>query len=123
MLTDNFLAILHKEGVASILSWADGEPHLAATWNSYITITPEQKLLVPVLGMQTTQNNVAVNNRIKMVIGSKEIVGLYGPGAGFLLEGTARFLHEGAEIAAAKERFPWAVCLMEITVNAITQTV
>lgn len=123
MFTELFLTTLSKEGVAPILSWANAEPHLAATWNSYITITPEQKLLVPVLGMQTTQKNVAANHHIKMIIGSKEVAGMYGPGAGFLLEGTARFVNEGRELEELKVRFPWAVCLMEITVTHITQTV
>ena len=123
MFTELFLEILGKEGVAPIMTWTDAEPHLAATWNSYITIKDGQKLLVPILGMQTAQKNIAVNNRVKMIIGSKEVAGMYGPGAGFLLEGTARFLHDGQDLAAIKERFPWAVCLMEVTVSKITQTV
>lgn len=123
MFPENFLMTLSKEGVASIATWAGGEPHLAATWNSYIHKTESDALLIPVMGMQTTQNNIAANNRVKMVIGSKEIMGKYGPGAGFLLEGTARFLHSGEELAMMQKRFTWAVCVMEITVMKIAQTV
>lgn len=123
MFPENFLVTLGKEGVASILTWADGEPHLAATWNSYIHKTKSDALLIPVMGMQTTQNNFAVNNRVKMVIGSKEVMGKYGSGAGFLLEGTARFLREGEELAMMQKQFTWAVCVMEITVMKIAQTV
>ncbi len=123
MLDANFLTTLDKEGVAPIVTWNDGEPHLAATWNSYIHRTQDDKLLIPVMGMQSTQNNLAANNRVKMIIGSKEVMGKYGPGAGFLLDGTAKIIKEGEDLALMKKRFEWANCLLEVTVTKITQTV
>ena len=123
MWSKEFLTTLEKEGVAPILSWSEGEPHLAATWNSYIHRTEDGKLLVPVLGMKTTQDNVSRNNRVKMIIGSKEVMGKFGPGAGFLLEGTARFLMDGEELTMMRKRFEWAQCVLEVTVGTITQTV
>ena len=123
MFDENFLATLSKEGVAPIVTWSAGEPHLAATWNSYIHKTEDNKLLIPVMGMKTTQENIAANNRVKMVIGSKEVMGKYGPGAGFLLEGQARLIREGKELDMMRERFSWANCLIEVTVVQITQTV
>ena len=75
------------------------------------------------MGMKTTQDNIAANNRVKMVIGSKEVMGKYGPGAGFLLEGTARVIREGKELAMMQERFNWANCILEVTVSQVTQTV
>lgn len=121
--TDIFLKTLDKEGVAPIVTWNDREPHLAATWNSYIHRSGDGRMLIPVMGMQTTQDNIAANNRVKMVIGSKEIQGKFGPGAGFLLEGTARVIREGQELAMMRKRFEWANCLLEVTVTQITQTV
>lgn len=123
MFTDTFLEALNKEGVAPIVTWSGGEPHLAATWNSYLHKTEDAKLLIPVMGMKTTQDNIAANNHVKMVIGSKEVMGKYGPGAGFLLEGTARVIRDGKELAMMRERFDWANCVIEITVTQITQTV
>lgn len=123
MFTEIFLETLAKEGVAPIVTWGGEEPHLAATWNSYLHKTGDGKLLIPVLGMKTTQDNLAVNNRIKMVVGSKEVMGKYGPGAGFLLEGTARVIKAGKELAFMRERFNWANCVIEVTVAQITQTV
>ena len=123
MFTEIFLETLGKEGVAPIMTWGGEEPHLAATWNSYLQKTEDGKFLIPVLGMKTTQDNIAINNRIKMVIGSKEVTGKFGPGAGFLLEGTARVLRDGKEFAMMKERFSWANCVIEVTVTQITQTV
>lgn len=123
MFTDIFLETLSKEGVAPILTWNSEEPHLAATWNSYIHKTGDGKLLIPVMGMKTTQDNIAANNRVKMVIGSKEVTGKFGPGAGFLLEGDARIIREGQELGMMKERFAWANCLLEVTVTQVTQTI
>ena len=123
MFDANFLATLEKEGVAPIVTWNGGEPHLAATWNSYIHRTHGGKLLIPVMGMKTTQDNLAGNNRVKMIICSKEVMGKFGPGAGFLLDGTAKMLREGEDLAMMQKRFNWANCLMEVTVVKITQTV
>lgn len=123
MFDENFLATLDKEGVAPIVTWNVYEPHLAATWNSYIHRTKENKLLIPVMGMKTTQDNIAANDRVKMVIGSKEVMGKYGPGAGFLLEGKARIIREGQELAMMQKQFNWANCLIEVTVIQVTQTI
>lgn len=122
MITDLFLKVLAKEGVAPIVSWANGDAHVAATWNSYINVTPDRRLLIPAAGMRTTESNVDVNNRIKMVFGSKEIKGMHGMGAGFALEGTARFLDEGPEFATMKEKFPFLNRVLEVTVTKLTQT-
>lgn len=123
MFNDTFWETLSKEGVAPIVTWGVGEPHLAANWNSYIHRTADDRLLIPIMGMKTTQDNIAGNHRVKMVIGSKEVMGLYGPGAGFLLEGNARIIKDGQELDMLKERFNWANCLLEVTVTQITQTV
>lgn len=123
MFDATFLAVMKEEGVASIVTWDEEEPHVAATWNSYIHRTEDEKFLIPVMGMNTTQNNLAKNNRVKMVIGSKEVMGKYGPGAGFLLVGTARMLRDGDALAMMQKRFNWANCLMEVTISQITQTV
>ena len=123
MFTEEFLATMEKEGVAPIVTWNEKEPNLAATWNSYIQKSGNNTLLIPVQGMLTAQDNVAHNNKVRMVIGSKEVQGKFGPGAGFLLEGTAAFIREGEQLATMQERFPWANCVLEVSVEKITQTV
>lgn len=123
MFTEEFWKTLAKEGVAPIVTWNESEPHLAATWNSYIHRTADDKLLIPVMGMKNTQDNLEQNNRVKMVIGSKEVMGKFGPGAGFLLEGTAVMIHEGEALAMMKKEFPWANSVLEVSVSDVTQTV
>ena len=122
MLTQAFLDVLSKEGVAPIVSWANNDAHVAATWNSYINITQDERLLIPAAGMRVTESNTAINNTIKMVFGSKEIVGEKGPGVGFALEGTTRFLSEGPEFDMMKAKFPFLNRVLEVTVTRLTQT-
>ena len=122
MLTETFLAVLSKEGVAPIVSWANNDAHVAATWNSYINITPDQRLLIPAAGMRGTESNTTVNNKIKMVFGSKEVMGLHSMGAGFALEGTTRFVSEGAEFDMMKAKFPFLNRVLEVTITKLTQT-
>lgn len=122
MLTEKFLEVLSKEGVAPIVSWANNDAHVAATWNSYINITRDKKLLIPAAGMRGTQSNTEINNVIKMVFGSKEVMGLYSMGAGFALEGTTRFLDSGAEFDMMKAKYPFLNRVLEVTVTKLTQT-
>ena len=44
MLTEKFFEVISHEGVVSIISWGKGEPHVANTWNSYLTITKDNKI-------------------------------------------------------------------------------
>ncbi len=122
MITETFRAVLSKEGVAPIVSWANNDAHVAATWNSYINITADQRLLIPAAGMTGTQHNTALNNKIKMVFGSKEVMGLATMGAGFALEGRARFIDQGPEFDMMKAKFPFLKKVLEITILKLTQT-
>ena len=121
-MTDKFLEVLGKEGVAPIVSWADNDAHVAATWNSYINITKAGRLLIPAAGMRGTQANTEKNNKIKMVFGSKEVMGNHSMGAGFLLEGTTRFLDSGEEYDMMKAKFPFLNRVLEVTIVSLTQT-
>ena len=51
MLTETFHEVLKHEGVVSIVSWAAGEPHIANTWNSYLVVTPDERILIPAYGV------------------------------------------------------------------------
>lgn len=43
MITEKFLEVLKEEGVVSIVSIGEEEPHLVNTWNSYLVLTPDEK--------------------------------------------------------------------------------
>jgi hypothetical protein len=93
MLTEKFHDILKHEGVVSIVSWGKEEPHIANTWNSFLVITPDERILIPAAGMNKTEKNIDLNNQVKIALGSKEVIGYNDyQGTGFVVEGTAKFL-------------------------------
>lgn len=122
MFAEKFVEVLSKEGPASIVTWANNDAHVSATWNSYINLTDDGKLLIPAAWMHQTESNIAVNDKVKMIFGSKEVMGKNSMGAGFLLEGTARFLETGKEVDMMKTKFSWLTRVLEITPANIKQT-
>lgn len=122
MLTEKFFEVISHEGVVSIISWGKGEPHVANTWNSYLTLTKNNKILIPAAGMVKTEANIKENNKVKMTLGSKEVQGHFTQGAGFRLEGTAKFISSGEEYDMMKEKFPFLTRVLEITLTEVKQT-
>ena len=122
MLTEKFFEVISHEGVVSIISWGKGEPHVVNTWNSYLTLTKDNKILIPAAGMVKTEANIKENNKVKMTLGSKEVQGHFTQGAGFRLEGTAKFISLGEEYDMMKEKFPFLTRVLEITLTEIKQT-
>lgn len=55
MLTDKFHEVLEKEGVVSIVSWGVDEPHLVNTWNSYLVVTADERILIPAYAKHRTE--------------------------------------------------------------------
>lgn len=123
MFTETFRNVVSREGVVSIVSWAEGEAHVANTWNSYLGLPDGQRLLIPAWKMRKTERNTLKNGKVLLTLGSKEVQGKLGMGTGFLLEGTARFLKEGPEYEAMKAKFPFLTRVLEVTVTGLTQTI
>ena len=123
MFTDTFHEVVGKEGVVSIVSWAEGEAHVVNTWNSYLGLPDGGRLLIPAWKMRRTERNTLQNNRVLLTLGSREVQGRMGPGTGFLVEGTARFVKAGEEFEAMKAKFPFLTRVLEVTVTSLTQTI
>jgi hypothetical protein len=122
MLSEKFFEVISNEGVVSIVSWGNDEPHVVNTWNSYVNITADGRLLIPAAGMRKTQKNVGFNNKVKVTLGSKDVMGYKFMGTGFLIEGTAKFVESGSEFDMMKEKFPFLNRVLEITVTSQKQT-
>lgn len=123
-LPQKFYDVLNHEGVVAIVSWGEGDPHVVNTWNSYLVITEDERILIPAYGMRKTEKNVNVNNRVKLTVGSKEVVGYKDyQGTGFLIDGTAVYLESGSTYDMMKEKFSFLTRVIEITVTAIKQTI
>ena len=120
-LSEKFYEVLTHEGVVSIMSWGV-EPHLVNTWNSYLVVTEDERILIPAYGFRKTQKNVEVNSTVKISLGSKEVLGYNDyQGTGFLVEGSARYLESGEEYDQMKSKFSFLTRVLEITVEKAKQ--
>lgn len=122
MFTEKFFEVLNQEGVASIVSWGNDEPHIVNTWNSYLNVTKDERILIPAAGMHSVEEDLKVNNKVKITLGSKNVQGSFAMGAGFRLEGTAKFLQSGEDYEMMKSKFPFLSRVLEITVSSAMQT-
>lgn len=111
------------DGIIAIVTQGEHEPHVVNTWNSYVNITPDDKLLIPAGFMHKTEKNIALNNKVKLTIGNREVQGKLSKGTGFLITGTARFLKDGADYNMMKKKFDWARAVLEITIEHAIQTI
>ena len=122
MLTEKFYDVLKNEGVVSIVSWGVDEPHIVNTWNSYLVVTSDERILIPAYAMRRTEKNINENNKVKMALGSKEVLGYNDyQGTGFVVEGTAKYLESGEEFDMMKDKFSFLTRLLEITVISAKQ--
>ena len=121
-LPEKFWDVLQREGVAAIATQGPDGPHLANTWNSYIQVGKDGRLLIPAGGMHHTEANLATLGRVALTVGSREVAGQHGMGTGFLIKGTAAFETSGPGFDAVKARFGWARAALAITVESAAQT-
>lgn len=120
-LSEKFLEVIKHEGVVSIMSWGV-EPHMVNTWNSYLVVTDDERILIPAYGFRKTQKNVDVNGKVKIALGSKEVLGYKDyQGTGFMIEGTARYIESGEEYDMMKSKFSFLTRVLEITVEKAKQ--
>lgn len=122
MIPDKLTEVLKYEGVVAIVTQGHTEPHVVNTWNSYIRITEDGRLLGPVGGMRTTESNLQKNSKVMVTLGSREVQGFHSKGTGFLIIGTASIVLKGREFEIMKQSFPWARAIIEIKPESITQT-
>jgi len=122
-LPETLLEVLKKDGVVAIATLGPDGPHMVNTWNSYVRVSEDGRLLIPAGYYHKTEAHIALHNQVLVTLGSSKVHGLQGPGAGFLIKGTATFLKEGAEFDTMKSRFAWARAALSITVDSATQTI
>jgi uncharacterized pyridoxamine 5'-phosphate oxidase family protein len=122
MFTEKLLEVLAHEGVVSIVTCSNNEAHVVNTWNSYLVLVEGNKILIPAAAMIKTEENIKVNPRVKLTLGSKEVMGYKYMGTGFLLEGSATFLKEGEYFKLMSEKYPFLTRVLEVTIDTCKQT-
>ena len=120
-IPQKFFHVIKHQGVVTVISWSF-EPHIVNTTNSYIVVTDDGRLLIPAYGFRKTEKNVNVNNKIKLALGSREVLGYKDyQGTGFIVTGTARYISSGDEYEYMKKKFPFLTRVFEVTVDKATQ--
>jgi len=122
MIPEKLLEVLKQDGVVAIATLGEDGPHMVNTWNSYIRITDDGRLLIPAGYMHHTEANIATNSNVLITLGSSKVAGKNGPGTGFLIKGTAAFIFSGPDFDATKKRFVWARAALAVTILSATQT-
>jgi predicted pyridoxine 5'-phosphate oxidase superfamily flavin-nucleotide-binding protein len=122
MIPDKMREVLKKDGVVAIATLGQDGPHLVNTWNSYVRITDDERLLIPAGYMNRTEANITTNKNVLITVGSSKVAGKNGPGTGFLIKGTAAFITSGPDFEATKARFSWARAVLSVSINSATQT-
>ncbi len=123
MFNDVFKEVLTKNGVVSMTTWSDNNVHVSNTWNNYLQICGDNKILIPAAWLNKTEKNIDANNKIILTLGSPEVEGKIGMGTGFVVEGTAKFLSSGEEFNKMKEKFSFLTRVLEVTVTSVKQTI
>jgi hypothetical protein len=114
--------VLGKDGVVAIATLGPDGPHLVNSWNSYLRISEDGRLLIPAGYFHRTEANIACNDQVLVTLGSSKVPGLHGPGTGFLVRGAASFLAEGPDFEVMKAKFGWMRAVLSITIASVTQT-
>lgn len=92
------------------------------TWNSYIKISDDGRILIPAGYMHVTEANIAFNTNVLITLGSSKVAGNMGTGTGFLIKGTAEFITSGPDFDVIKGKFLWARATLAVTITSATQT-
>ncbi len=123
MIPEALRQVLKHEGVVAIATVGKDGPHLVNTWNSYVIVSDDDKLLIPAGYMNRTEANVAFDDRVLLTAGSVKVRGLQGAGTGFLVRGKASFVTSGPDFEVIKARFGWARATLAVAVESATQTI
>jgi len=122
MIPEKLKEILKNTGVAAIATLGKDGPHLVNTWNSYIKISADGRLLIPAGFMNRTEANVAYNDKVLITLNSRKVTGNHGPGAGFLIKGTASFITSGPDYDLLKAKFDWIRATLAVSIDSAEQT-
>jgi len=121
MVSDKLRSVMQKEGAVAIVAQGKNFPHVVNTWHSFVTVNSDH-FIIPVGGMNTMEEILSHDKKVFVTVGSREVEGLHGAGAGFLLVGNATIIADGSECDVVKKNYPWARAMMKIMITHVTQT-
>jgi hypothetical protein len=116
--------VIEKTEVVAIATYGENGPHLVATWGDFIKsldINDGKTIIIPAGGYHQTEKNLNDDNRIELLVGSKQVQGKNGPGTGYRLIGRAEITKSGEFAELTKAKFPWARGALVIEVEKADQ--
>ena len=108
---DKVKEVFEKTEVVCIATCGKKGPHLVATWGDYVRnigIKDSGEMVIPAGGYRKTEENLNRNDKVEVLIASKDVEGTRGPGKGFLLLGRGEIQTSGELAELAKSKYPWA---------------
>ena len=103
--------VLGKTEVVAIATYGENGPHLVATWGDFIRsldINDGKTIIIPVGGYHQTERNLKDDDRIELLVGSKQVQGKNSPGTGYRLVGRVEIIASGKYAELTRSKFPWA---------------
>ncbi len=119
---DKVKEVIEKTEIVCIGTCGKDGPHLVATWGDYIRtigIQDTGTIVIPAGGYRKTEENLSTNDRVEVIIASKEVEGTNSMGKGFLFSGRGKIQESGELAELAKSNFPWARGALVIYVEEI----
>ncbi|MGD9808104.1 MAG: pyridoxamine 5'-phosphate oxidase family protein [Deferribacterales bacterium] len=108
VITEKHLEIINKSEWIAIATEGEEGAHVVGTWCDYLEFIEEDTILIPVGGYVKTSKNLAVNNKIELLCGTRQVMGANSAGKGCFLKGTAEVQNEGRFADIMKEKFVWS---------------
>jgi len=117
-----FKEIMDKTEWVAIATCGENGPHVVATWGDYVRALDtkdKEVIVVPAGHYNITEENLKKNNRVELLIASKQVEGTYGPGQGCCISGTGEVQTSGKFAQMAKSKFSWARGALVIKVKEV----
>ncbi len=103
--------VLEKAEWVGIVTSDGLQPHVVANWGDYIRSLSDPNsdtLVMPAGRYHQTEANLRRDNRVQVILASRQVDGTHSPGQGYLLEGQGEIQLDGECAERAKSRYPWA---------------
>ena len=109
------------EFIAITTNGEDG-PHVVGNWGDYVRKLGlrDETIVMPAGSYHQTEKNLSLDNRVSLLIASRQVHGSRTPGQGCKITGTGEIVTTGAIVDEVKELFPWARGALVISVEKVT---
>lgn len=115
--------VLDKTEWVAIATCGENGPHIVATWGGYVRAlkTEDSRIIVIPAGFYNiTEANLKKNNRVELLIASRQVQGTNGLGQGCSISGKGEIQTSGEISDMVKSKFSWARGALVITVEKVS---